>query len=164
MNAQNNFRYQLFVAVSWSVGGKVPVVDDVLSSHEHHIYSTTSLEENSIEFKFRTDLNNDTDLRQTYLSLVLRLVKHRGFDSYKKEAKKEQNEAEDKKADADDDNKVPLITHVNNILHLKFSNVEVYINNQPIYNSNGLYAQKSYISNNFKGTISEYERVPHCEV
>ena len=37
------------------------------------------------------------------------------------------------------------------------------MNNQQIYNSNGLYAHKSYISNNFKGAISEYEGVLHCE-
>ena len=47
---------------------------------------------------------------------------------------------------------------------LIFSNVEVYINNQQIYNSNGLYAHKSYISNNFKGAIFEYKGVLHCEV
>ena len=52
---------------------------------------------------------------------------------------------------------VPLVTHVNNILHSIFSNVEVYINNQQIYNSNGLYAHKSCISNNFKWAISEYK-------
>ena len=48
-------------------------------------------------------------------------------------------------------------------MHSIFSNVEVYINNQQIYNSNGLYAHKSYISNNFKGAISEYKSVLHCE-
>ena len=83
MNAQNNFWYQPFVAVSCSVGGKVPVVDDVLSSHEQQIYPTTSLGENNIEFEFQIDRNKYTDLRQTCLSLVLKLVKHRGFDSYK---------------------------------------------------------------------------------
>ena len=55
------------------------------------------------------------------------------------------------------------MTHVNNIMHSIFSNVEVHINNQQIYNSNGLYAHKSYISNNFKGAISEYKGVLHCE-
>ena len=49
-------------------------------------------------------------------------------------------------------------------MHSLFSNVEVYINNQQIYNSNGLYAHKSYISNNFKAAISEYKGVLHCEV
>ena len=44
-----------------------------------------------------------------------------------------------------------------------FSNGEVYVNNQQIYNSNGLYAHKSYNSNNIKGAISEYEGVLHWE-
>ena len=39
----------------------------------------------------------------------------------------------------------------------------MYNNNQQIYNSNGLYAHKSYFSNNFKGAISEYKWVLHCE-
>ena len=39
----------------------------------------------------------------------------------------------------------------------------MYINNQQIYNSNGLYAHKSYISNYFKGAISEYKGFLHCE-
>ena len=39
----------------------------------------------------------------------------------------------------------------------------MYINNQQIYNSNGLYAHKSCFSNNFKGAISEYKGVLHCE-
>ena len=37
------------------------------------------------------------------------------------------------------------------------------INNQQICNSNGLYAYKSYISNNFKGAIFVYKGVLHCE-
>ena len=48
-------------------------------------------------------------------------------------------------------------------MHSILSNAEVYINNQQIYNSNGLYAHKSYISNIFKGAISEYKGVLHCE-
>ena len=45
-----------------------------------------------------------------------------------------------------------------------FSNVEVYINNQQFYETNGLYAQKSYISNNFQvGAITEYKGILHCE-
>ena len=58
---------------------------------------------------------------------------------------------------------VLLVTHVNSILHSFFSNVEVYINNQQIYNSNRLYALTSNVSNNFKGAISEYKGVLHCE-
>ena len=48
-------------------------------------------------------------------------------------------------------------------MHSIFSNVEVYINNQQIYNSNGLSAHKSYISNNIKAAISEYKGVLHFE-
>ena len=40
----------------------------------------------------------------------------------------------------------------------------MYTNNQQFYNSNGLYAHKSYIFNNFKGAISEYKGILHCEV
>ena len=40
----------------------------------------------------------------------------------------------------------------------------MYINNQQTYNSNGLYAHKSDISNNFKRSISEYKGVLHGEV
>ena len=39
----------------------------------------------------------------------------------------------------------------------------MYINNQQIYNSSGLHAHKSYISNNFQGDISEYKGILHCE-
>ena len=48
----SNFRYQPFVAVSGNLGGKVPVVDDVLSFHEQEIYPTTSLDENCKSLNF----------------------------------------------------------------------------------------------------------------
>ena len=156
----SNFRYQPFVAVSGNLGGKVPAVDGVLSSHEQEVYPTTSLDENCIEFEFQTDRNYYVDLRQTYLVLKLKLVRGRGYEIYNtKEVKKEHEEEEE----TAEEEAVPLVTHVNSILHSIFSNVEVYINNQQIYNSNGLYAHKSYISNNFKGAISEYKGVLHCE-
>ena len=52
---------------------------------------------------------------------------------------------------------------MNNIMHSMISNVEVYINNQQIYNSKGFFAHKTYISNNFKAATSEYKGVLHCE-
>ena len=58
---------------------------------------------------------------------------------------------------------VARVTNVNNIMHSIFSNIEVYFNNQQFYNSNGLYAHKSYISNNFRAAISDYKRVLHYE-
>ena len=69
----------------------------------------------------------------------------------------------DEEETAEEEALIPLITHVINILHSIFSNVEAYKNNQQIYNSNGLYAQKFYISKNFKGAISENKGILHCE-
>ena len=39
----------------------------------------------------------------------------------------------------------------------------MYIKNQQIYNSNGLFAHNSHISNNFKGAIFAYKGILHCE-
>ena len=71
MTDLNNFRYETFVAVCGDPGVKVPVVDDVLSSHEHEIYPTTSPDEHSIEFEFQTDRNVYVILRHTYLALKI---------------------------------------------------------------------------------------------
>ena len=165
----SNFRYQSFVEVSGKLGGKVPVVDDVLSSHEQEIYPTTSLDKNCIEFEFETDRNYYVDLRQTYLGLKLKLVRVRDYETYnskevKKGTQRRKEESKPKEEEtAEEDAPVPLATHVNIILHSIFSNGEVYINNQQIYNSSGLYVHNSYFSNNFKGAISEYKGVLHCE-
>ena len=89
----SNFRYQTFVAVSGNLGGKVRVVDDVLSSHEREIYPTTTLNENCIEFEVRTGRNKYVNLKQTYLALKLKLVRGRGYETYNtKEVKKEHKE------------------------------------------------------------------------
>ena len=58
---------------------------------------------------------------------------------------------------------VPPVSHVNDISHSVFSNVELYINNHQIYIYSGLYANKSYFSKNFKGAIFEHKGVLHCE-
>ena len=161
----SNFRYEPFVAVSGSLGGKVPVVDDVLLSHEQEIYPTTTLDENCREFELQTDRSYYVDLRQTYLALNLKLVTGRGYETYKtKEVKKEQKEeAKTEEEETAEEAPVPLVTHVNNILHWIFSNVELYINKQQTYNSSGLYAHKTYIWNKFMGAKFEYKGALHCE-
>ena len=78
--------------MSGNLGGKVPSVDDVLSSHEQEIYPTTSLDENCIEFEFQTDRKNYVDLRQSFLALKLKFVKGRGYDTY--ESKKKEKGAQ----------------------------------------------------------------------
>ena len=149
--SNNNFRYQPFVAVSGKFGGKVPNVDDVLTSHEQEIYPTTSLDENCIEFELQTNRNYYVDLRQSFLALKLKFVKGRGYDTYEsKEEKKEHKDESvlftERGTDDEEEEEVARVTYVNNIISSIFSNAEVYINNQQIYNSNGLYAHKSYIS------------------
>ena len=153
----SNFRYRLFVAVFGKLAGKVPVVDYVSSSHEQEFSPTTSLDENCIEFEFQTDPNYYVDLRQTYLPLKLKFVKGRCYENYNnsnnnREHKKEAK-ANEETVTAEEVQETPvfLVNHVKNILHSSFSKVEAYINNQQTYNSNGLYAHKSYISSNCKG-------------
>ena len=171
MTDLNNFKYQPFVEVSGSPVVNVPVVDVVLSSHEQEIYPTISLDENSIGFEFQTDRNVYVNVRQTYLALKKKLVKGRGFDSYKTTEKKKEHKEDTVFTETDDDDVecieeeegVPHITHMNNILHFIFPNAELYIDNHQIYNSNGLYAHKSHISHNFKNTLSDYKGVLRCE-
>ena len=155
------------MAVSGSLGGKVPIVDDVLSSHEQEIHPNTSLDENCINFEFQTDRNYNVDWRQFFLALKLQFVKGRGYDTYESKQKKKERKDESvvftETGDDEEGEEVARLTYVNNIMHSIFSNVEVYINNQQIYNSNGIYAHKSYISNNFKTAISENKGVLHCE-
>ena len=111
-------------------------------------------------------------MRQTYLALKNKLVGGRGFHTYKRtEKNKEQKEANVFTKTGDDnvhfiekeDKRVLLITNVNQILHSIFSNSELYINTHLIYNSNGFHAQKTYISNNFKSTLTDYKGVLHCD-
>ena len=113
----SNFHYQPFVAASGNLGVKVPVVDNVLLSHEQEIYPTTSLDENCIEFEFQTDPNYYADLRQTFEALKLKLVRDRGYETYNtKEVKKEHKE----EVEAEENVPVPLFTHVNNLFLFNF--------------------------------------------
>ena len=81
----------------------------------------------------------------------------------KKEHKTESFVFTETGSDEVEQEEVVRVTYVNNIMHSIFSNVEVYINNEQGYNSNVLFAHKSYNSNNFKAAISEYKGVFHCE-
>ena len=169
INDVEYFPVPSFLVVSGNLRGKVPEVDDVLSSHEQEAYPTIPLDENCIEFDFQTGRNYSVDLRQTYLAVKLKFVKSCCFGTYntkenKKEHKEETKADEEATAKEEQEAPVPLVTHVNNILHSFFSNVEVYIINQQIYNSDGLYVHKSYISYKFKGANSDYRGVLHCEV
>ena len=104
------------------------------------------------------------------MALNLKFVKGHGYDIY--ESKEKKNEHKDESVvittetgtdDEEEQKEVVPVTYVNNIMQSIFSDIEVYINSQQIYNSNGLYAHKSYISNNFNAAISVYKGVLHCE-
>ena len=106
------------------------------------------------------------------MALKLKFVKGRISETYstkevtkehKEDAKAEEEEEEEEEGTAEEEAPVPLVTHVNNILQSNFSNLEVYNNNQQIYNSNGFYAHNYHFSNNFKGAISENKGVLHSE-
>ena len=147
----------------WNPGVKVPVADDVLSSHEQEIYPTTSLDESSSEFGFETDRNVYVVLRQTYLALKTKLVEGRGSYTYKTTKKKKEHKENtvfigtgaDNVEFVEEGKRFPHVFHMNNILQSVFSNAELYINNHQIYKSNGFYAQKTQISENFKTTLQE---------
>ena len=66
----------------------------------------------------------------------MKLVKGRGYETYNtKEVRREhKEEAKREEKETAEEAPVLLVTQVNNILHSIFSNVEVYINNQQIYN------------------------------
>ena len=122
--SNDNFRYQPFVAVSGNLGGRVPIVVDVLSSHEQEIYPTTSLDENFIGFELQTDRNYYVDLRQSFLALKLKFVKGRGYDTYESKEKKKEHKDEsvvftETRTD-DEEEKVARVTYVNNIKHSIF--------------------------------------------
>ena len=113
----SNFRYQSFVVVSENLGGKVPVVDDVLSSHEQEIYPTTSLDENC-----RVWTSNGSKLLRWFETDVLGFETENSQGSWlrnlqyqrSKKEHKEEAKAEEEKT-AEEEAPVPLVNHVNNI-------------------------------------------------
>ena len=119
--SKNNFWYQTFVAVSGNLGGKVPIVADVLYSHEQEVYPTTSVDENCIELAFQTDRNYYVDLRQSFLALKLKFVKGRGYDIYESKEKKKEHKDESvvftETGDYDgEEGEVARVIYVNNIM------------------------------------------------
>ena len=106
----------------------------------------------------------NADVPDVYLTLLdaagisLTLVLNR-FDKTKRVFEKEHNEEAKVYEELEEEQEAPIPLITQYILHSMFSIVEVYVYNQRIYNSKGLYAHKSYIYNNFKGAISEYKVV-----
>ena len=56
------------------------------------------------------------------------------------------------------DDDIHYLTH-KSLLHSLFSSYEVYLNNQQVYNSNGLYRHKTLISNKLKASTKNNEGI-----
>ena len=81
--------------------------------------------------------------------MKLKFVRGRGYDTYKSKEKKKEHKDESavftsETGTDDGEEEVARVTYVNNTILSIIANVEVYINNQQIYNSNGLYAHNFY--------------------
>ena len=85
------------MAVSGNLGGKVAVVDNVLSCDEQEIYPTALLNENCLEFDFQTGRNHYVDLRQTYLDFQVKPVRGRGYETYKRKQNQKGPQRRDKR-------------------------------------------------------------------
>ena len=119
---------------------RVPILEPIECSNTQKIYPTNSLNESSLEFQFESDRNMMIDLQETFLFLKVKLSKG--------------NVALEAADDA---------MFVNNTMHSLFSNCEVYFNNEQVYTSNGLYAHKAFISNEFSNTKGTKSSICACQ-
>ena len=136
-------------------------MEPIESFHAQEVYPSTSLDESSIQFKFETDKSINLDMRDMHLRIKFGLQKEdclMMFDDFMKND-------EHVKADmgmyfTEDD--LHYLIHVNNLLHSLFSNCEVYLNNQQVYNSNGLCGHKALISNEYNTSTRNNEGILAC--
>ena len=154
----SNCRYGHFTNSCLEIFGKILVLEPIESSHVQEVYPSTSLDESSIEFEFETNRSIYFDMRDIHLQIKVGLQKGRLFDDFMK--KDEHGKADMGMSFTDDD--LHYLTHVNNLLHSLFSNCKVYLNNQQVYNSNGLYGHKALISNEFNASTRNNEAILAC--
>ena len=154
----SNFRYGHFTNSCLEVLDKIPVFEPIESSHVQEVYPSTSLDESSIDFEFETDRSTYLDMRDIHLKIKVGLQKGRLFAGFKK--KDEHGKADMGMSFTDDD--LHYLTHVNDSLHSLFSNCELFLNNQQVYNSNGLYGHKALISIEFNASTRNNESFLAC--
>ena len=129
----SNFRYGHFANSCLEIFDKIPVLEPFESSHVQEVYPSTSLDESSIEFEFETDRSINFDMRDIHLQIKFGLQKGRLFDDF---MEKDEHRKADMGMSFTDDVDLQYLIHVNKLLHpLLFSNCEVYLNNQLVYNS-----------------------------
>ena len=154
----SSFRYGHFTNSCLEIFDKNPVLEPIESSHIEEVYPSTSLDESSNEIEFETDRSIYLDMRDIHLQIKVGLQKGRLFDEYMKI--EEHGKPDMGMTFTDHD--LQYLTHVNNLLHSLFSNCEGFLNNQQVYNSNGLYGHKALISNEFKASTMNNEGILAC--
>ena len=154
----SNSRYGHFTNSCFEIFDKVPALEPIVSSHVQEVHPGTSLDVKSIGFEFETDRSICLDMRDIHLQIKVGLQKGRLFDDLMK--KDEHGKPDMGMSFKDDD--LHYLTQVNNILHPLFSNCEVCLNNQQVYNSNGLYGQKALVSNEFNASTGNNEGIVAC--
>ena len=154
----SNFRYGHFTSSCLETFEKIPVLKPIESSHIQEVCPSTSLDESSIEFEFETYRSIYLDMRDIHLQTKVGLQKGRLFEDFMKKA--EHGKPDVGMTFTDDD--LQYLTHVNNLLHSFFSNCEVYLNNQQVYNSNGIYGHKALISNEFNASTMNNGGILAC--
>ena len=155
-----NFRYRHFTNSCLEIFVKIPVLEPIESCHIQEVYPSTSQDESSIEFEFETERSFYLDMRDIHLQIKVGLQKGRLFEDFMK--KEEHGKTDLGMTFLDDD--LQYLTHVNNLLHSPFSNCDVYLNNQQVYNSNGLYGHKALIFNEFNASTINNEGILACQV
>ena len=121
----NNFRYQQLVAVFGKLGGRVRVVDDAFLSHEQKLCPTTSFDENCILFPFETDRSHYViwdSLTWLWNWNLWRFVVTKVTipNKFKKEHNEVSKADEEQTAEEEEEAPVPLVNHVDSILHSIF--------------------------------------------
>ena len=154
----SNFCYGHFTNSCLEIFDKIPVLEAIESSHVQEVYPSTSLDESSIEFEFGTNRSIYLDMRDIHLQIKVGLQKGRLFDDFMK--KDEHGNSDMGMSFTDGD--LYYLTHVSDLLHSLFSNCEVYLNNQQVYNSNGLYGHRALISNKFNASTRNNEGILAC--
>ena len=149
-----NFRYGHFTKSCLEIFDKIPALEPIEFSHVQEVYPSTSLDKSSIE----TDRSIYLDMRDIQLQIEDGLQEERLLDHFLK--KDEHRKADMGMSFADDD--LHYLTHVNKLLHSLFSYCEVYLKNEQVYTSNGLYGHKALISQAFNASTRNSEGILAC--
>ncbi len=136
---------------SLEVFDEVSVLDPILWSNNEEVLSKSVSTDSHIDFTFRSDYNNFIDLQEIYLKLSV---------VFKKPDKNP--EVKEEPEDGKDLN-VVSVTHVNNLMHSLFSDVTLELNGTQVYTSNGLYAHKAFVSNEYSHNSSFKTSVLGCQ-